>query len=105
GSPRYDRLPGHYFGPVDLTADNVANLSTEGSGGAFGANAGFLWKIDSQARWSIGGVFRQGPRFNINARTIAVDQPSVALERHRVPDVYGLGVAYKSKEGSTKIAL
>jgi long-chain fatty acid transport protein len=73
-------------------------------------NAGILWKFAES--WRLGGVYRQGPRFDyelINragslsaepAGTIvaAVTDRSIAF-----PNVWGLGVAYRSPNGSLTV--
>ena len=71
-----------------------------------GFNVGILWSFAES--WRLGGVYRQGPRFDyllVNRAgpfnplpdgTIVglVDDRSIAF-----PDVWGLGVAYRSRDG------
>ncbi len=114
-----DRLPGSFYGPADFSRDNHRrDLSEKGDDRAFGLSLGFLWKLGRQQKWSVGGVFRQGPDFGttrtstfghhgpgsdefngpLGIRTF--DQPPGSVT---VPDVFGLGVAFRTAEGSTKM--
>jgi len=75
-----------------------------------GINVGVLWKFAEN--WRLGGVFRQGPRFDyelynragpahpLPEGTVlgAVTDRSIAF-----PDVWGLGVAYRSPDGSLTV--
>jgi len=75
-----------------------------------GYNAGVLWKFAES--WRLGGVFRQGPRFDyelINRAGPLHEEPAgtiVAAVTDRsiaFPDVWGLGVAYRSPNGSLTV--
>ncbi len=72
----------------------------------WGINLGFLWKIADS--WRLGGVFREGPRFDYELQILA--GPASPLPEGSVidslngrslafPDVLGLGVAYRSPDG------
>ncbi len=74
-------------------------------------HGGFLWRASPQ--WSVGGYFRQGPRMNLRVietagpaegeapeGTIELDETS----RLELPDVYGLGVAFRSKGGAWTVS-
>ncbi|MDH3402446.1 MAG: hypothetical protein OES32_03515 [Acidobacteriota bacterium] len=74
--------------------------------GDWGLAAGFLWNVASE--WKLGGVYRQGPELAFEgALTAGPAHPQLpAGERvflgsspWRLPDVYGLGVAYRSRDG------
>ncbi|HYN22997.1 MAG TPA: hypothetical protein VE078_18710 [Thermoanaerobaculia bacterium] len=105
------RLPGGFYGPPDYSHDNLLfDTEERGDDDAFGINLGFLWKLGKQQRWSIGGVFRQGPDF-ATPRTFVLCLDTVFEcqevgpfdEVFTVPDVIGLGLAYRTAEGKTKI--
>ena len=75
-----------------------------------GINLGVLWKFAES--WRLGGVFRQGPRFDYelyNRAGPANDLPegtvlgSVTDRSIAFPDVWGLGVAYRSPGGSLTV--
>lgn len=120
-----DRLPRFFYGPPDFTDDNLLQSTTQiGDDDTFGFNVGWLWKLGVNRRWSLGGVFRQGPDFETSfegfecvderipgPRTFFPDpDPSCFFAELlpgtiHVPDVFGLGVAYRSAGGTTKIAL
>ena len=112
-----DRLPGGFFGPADFSRDNFFEGITEkGDDEAFGFNLGFLWKLGRQQRWSLGGVFRKGPDFVTQRESEFVDLSRIpetletlivpeAPGSVTVPDVLGLGLAYRADSGSTKITL
>ncbi len=106
------RMPGGLYGPADFSPDNSAIVTKEvGDDEAFGINLGFLWKIGRERRFSVGGVFRQGPDFDTVQETgTKADKfggpdfdPKIPGTL-TVPDVFGLGVAYRSADGSTKIS-
>ncbi|MFP5284918.1 MAG: hypothetical protein ACLGI9_04195, partial [Thermoanaerobaculia bacterium] len=61
-------------------------------------------------RWSLGGVYREGPGFLVRGTTTGQTGGSSAVGGPvqsvlHVPDVYGIGVAYSRDEGRTKLAL
>ena len=101
-----DGLTGNYFGPADFLAGNLANTQTQrGDDSALAANLGLLWRID--ARWSVGAVWRQGPRFDFSAAFVdgpRGDRPGEVDPRlggrgvFHVPDVWGVGVAWRPRE-------
>jgi long-chain fatty acid transport protein len=84
----------------DFNKEPVNSQTQQGDSSDWGIATGFLWE-SRQKRWSIGGVYRQGPEFTFRARSqpekgaildFAVsDQQAV----FHVPDVYGLGVAFR----------
>jgi hypothetical protein len=113
------RLPGGFYGPPDYGPDNISFDSEEiGDDHAFGINLGFLWKLGKEQRWSVGGVFRQGPDFTTtrDLRVCGLDpdvndgitvrcdfDTSLQSGAFTVPDVIGLGLAYRTAEGKTKM--
>ncbi len=64
-------------------------------------NAGFLWRFADQ--WRLGGVYRGGPEFALRSESRAGTPPIDRLppQIHRfpflLPDVLGLGVAFKTR--------
>jgi long-subunit fatty acid transport protein len=78
----------------------------------WGLTVGFLWKVTGQ--WSAGGFYRQGPELG----TEAIDTSGPFLEPDLpdgtvlssgptpigFPDVYGLGIAYKSPNGALTVS-
>jgi long-subunit fatty acid transport protein len=99
--------PGGFWGPPDIRADNVLNFQTQrGSDDNYGFNVGFLYRASD--RFSFGGVYRQGPEFDLQARSVAGPQASEpgTIFRDRpatfnVPDVYGLGFAIRPSDAFT----
>ena len=65
-----------------------------------GFNAGFLWHLPR--RFSLGGFFRRGPSFALTATLFAPETPPVTDPRvpFDLADVFGLGVAYRSRNGA-----
>ena len=107
------RMPGGFYGPADFSLDNSFTITNEvGNDTAFGINLGFLWKFGREQRFSVGGVFREGPAFDtVQTTFVAADRfdPAEHIEPPvagtlTVPDVTGLGVAYRSADGKTKLS-
>ena len=107
--------PAGFFGPNPYDPrDRVGTGIYEFEDPAWGFNLGFLWFLDRQ--WSLGGFFRRGGQFQgkgvvasgpaldppIPEGTVGEEDGSMHLE---VPNVYGLGVAYRSKNGSWTASL
>jgi long-subunit fatty acid transport protein len=91
------------FSPDRL--DTTYSHEAQDSGVSF--HGGFLWR--ATPRWSVGGYFRQGPRLTLRViettgpaeeevppGTIDLDETSPL----RLPDVYGLGAAFRSAGGA-----
>lgn len=103
GDPQNDRQTGSFYGPADFKPRNINNTQfQEGSDRAAAGSLGVLWKISGE--WSLGAVYREGPDFDFQATF--VDGPASPLPgevdaslggngRYHVPDVFGLGVAYR----------
>jgi len=118
--PRESRRPGTFYGPADYNLDNIFDFTEERTDDdAFGVNIGFLWKIGRERRLSIGGVFRQGPDFDTAGESYTFDDGDTDTPVFdpmffdfventggtlTVPDVVGLGVAYRTTDGRTKFA-
>lgn len=70
-------------------------------------SAGFLWSLGPQ--WRLGGFYRQGPTFDLEV-TAQGGPAGPFVEAGRLtspmslPDVYGLGLAYRSLEGRLTVA-
>ena len=73
----------------------------------WGFTGGFLWNVTGQ--WSVGGSYREGLKFELNQQVssgpilesfVPVGTPLVSdTSPLEFPDVYGLGVAFKSHNG------
>jgi long-subunit fatty acid transport protein len=75
-----------------------------------GINFGVLWKFADS--WHLGGVYRQGPRFRyelynragpLNPEPEGTVLESVTDRSIAFPDVWGLGLAYRSPDGSLTV--
>jgi long-subunit fatty acid transport protein len=101
-----DTGPGGLFGPPLYTPENLVDTQIQkGDDRKIGFNAGFLWHVTDS--WSFGGVYRQGPDFDLDATYIRGPlAPSSAHNdtkpaRYKVPDVFGLGAAVQPTELTT----
>jgi len=102
--PTEESLPEGFFGPNSYDPESrlvTALLAIDDSDWTF--NLGFLWHVSRQ--WSMGGFFRQGPEFFLEAtassgpfiRDVPVGTVLDTAESPiGYPDVFGLGVAFKS---------
>ena len=81
----------------------------------WGWSAGALWNISD--RWSLGAFYRQGPEFQLAYEVFAgplwwIINPEVpdgtlfvrVVGQMFYPDVYGLGVAYRSRDGKLSVS-
>ena len=75
-----------------------------------GFNLGLLWKFTES--WRLGAVYRKGPRFDyelynragpLNQEPAGTILESVTDRSIAFPDVWGLGLAYRSPDGSLTI--
>lgn len=94
---------GGRFGPPDYSDSNLRNLVAQrGDETAFGFNAGFLVKATDAL--SIGGVFRQGPKLDYVSTANRVNpagESSIIETSLKVPNVVGLGLAYRLSDRAT----
>jgi long-subunit fatty acid transport protein len=70
----------------------------------WGVNAGILW--NPSQRFRLGGFFREGPELAIGTGSTAITRvaapdPVTTLE---LPDTYGLGTAFRSRDGALTVA-
>lgn len=105
-----ETLPGGFFGPNSYHPEALYGTGEyKWPGPDLGVNLGFLWSLNRH--WSLGGFFRQGSEFSGTAVEFsgpALDPPypvgtiadSATGISGKIPDVYGLGVAYRSQNGS-----
>jgi hypothetical protein len=103
--PTEESLPEGFFGPHSYNQESLllTNLLTiNDSDWTF--NLGFLWHASRQ--WSVGGFFRRGPEFLLEETTFSgpflrdIPEGTVvdtAESPIGFPDVFGLGVAFKSE--------
>jgi hypothetical protein len=105
-----ETLPDGFFGPNAYHLEaHYGTGEYHWDGSDLGFNLGILWSLNRQ--WSLGGFFRQGGELTGNALefsgpalappypvgTIATSESGIP---GKIPDVYGLGVAYRSQDGS-----
>ena len=97
------------FGDPDYSANNVLSFQDQkGDDNSLGASLGFRWAPSD--KWSFGGVYRQGPNFDLDttntfgpaagANFSGMVRARQVAEFH-VPDVFGLGVAFKPTDAVT----
>lgn len=99
--------PGTFFGPPDFAPANVANSQTQtGDDDDVAVIAGLLWQ--ASPRWSFGAVYRQGPSFDFEARSVAGAASQVPGDllasqtaEFNVPDVWGVGTAFRPTDAFT----
>jgi len=99
--------PGGFWGVPDYSASNVLNYQEQtGDDTDVAFNLGFLWKLGE--KFSLGGVYRQGPSFSYNTRNVAGpaaanpgEEFAAAEAEFNVPDVYGLGFAIRATDAFT----
>jgi long-chain fatty acid transport protein len=106
-----DQFPETFWESNSFLADRVFETSrflSESSD--WGINAGFLWRFAEG--WRLGGVYRQGPDLGYTIANRAgpahwepegSDLGSVSGLSISLPDVYGVGVAYRSPSGSVTV--
>jgi long-chain fatty acid transport protein len=99
-------LPGDLLDPPSFSPEHLVNIQTQrGQDNDWGMTAGFLWE-SKQRRWSLGGIYREGPDFTFQATSRSARQPSddfyfTPREQQasfHVPDVYGLGIAFRPRD-------
>jgi hypothetical protein len=100
------------FGPNSFLPERqFANGDMAFDGSDWGFNCGLLWVLSEQ--WSLGGFYRQGPEFDLTYDVRSglgweLIDPSISpgtlilgvVGPIAFPDVYGLGVSYRSRSGS-----
>ena len=98
-----ETAPGGLFGPSLFTPENLVDTqSLAGDERENGFNAGFRWDVGSG--WSLGGVYREGPEFDIDALYLRgpLGEAGPASQRlparYDLPEVLGVGVAYQPTE-------
>lgn len=75
----------------------------KGEDNDWGIGVGFLWE-SPQKKWSLGGVYRQGPDFTFRAHSQSEAGALLRFEPRdqqavfHVPDVYGLGFAFRPSD-------
>ena len=106
-----DRFPETFWESNSFLADRVFETSQFVSESSdWGINAGILWRFAEG--WRLGGVYRQGPDLGYTIANRAgpahwepegSDTGSVSGLRISIPDVYGVGVAYRSPRGNVTV--
>lgn len=97
-----------FYQPSAFSAERLdTTYSHQAKASGVSLHAGFLWRASPQ--WSVGGYFREGPRLELvvmeTAGPVEGDFPEGTIVLHetsplRLPDVYGLGVAFRSSGGA-----
>lgn len=103
--PDDDTFDSYFAEASFLASRQVHEITIEAEGSDWGLAAGFLWNLADN--WGLGGVYRQGPEFEWRADFVAgpvnPDLPPGTPARFTIPlalpDVYGLGVSYRSDNG------
>ncbi len=105
------------FGPTSyLPERRIADGEMAIDDSDWGLSAGLLWSFAE--RWSLGAFYRQGPEFKLvytvvggTLGPIFLDPPLPSGETAFIietpmqfPDVYGLGVAYRSRDGKLAVS-
>ncbi len=90
-----------------FSADRLdTSYSHQARGSGVSLHSGFLWRASPQ--WQVGGYYRPGPRLRLRvietAGPLESDDPegTILLDESsplKLPDVYGLGIAFRSKDG------
>jgi long-subunit fatty acid transport protein len=106
-----DRYPETFWQANSFLADRLflsGQFVSESSD--WGISAGFLWRFAEG--WRFGGVYRQGPDFDYTIANRAgpahwepegSDLGSLSGKKISIPDVWGLGVAYRSPSGAVTV--
>ena len=109
-----ETLPLGFFGPNSYASEGVfATGLFESDDTDWGLNLGLLWFLTQQ--WSLGAFYRSGPGITMSGEERsgpALDPPipdgtiwdSASAIPLGFPDVYGLGFAYRSKNGSWTVS-
>jgi long-subunit fatty acid transport protein len=91
---------------LDLDPDNLRGIGTQkGNDGDFSFTLGLLWQPNDT--WSVGAVYRRGPDFSYRYKSVNffdARPPTEGTTDFVVPDVFGVGVAYRPSE-SWRVAL
>ena len=95
--------PAEFVEATNYDHEELTFIQTQvGDDSGWGITVGFLWE-SGNTNWSTGGVYRQGPKFDLIATSKAGPAARSGVEfieprqlaTFRVPDVYGLGISYK----------
>ncbi len=101
-----------FYGPSAFSPDRLdTSYSHQADDSGFTLHGGFLWRPSPQ--WSVGGYYREGPKLDLRVIEIAGpaegDDPAGTIELDEtsplsLPDVYGLGLAFRSKNGAWTVS-
>lgn len=89
----------HFEGELELTTQSGTGGSRHARSTDWGLNAGVLWNPSD--RLKVGGFYRAGPSLESGVPSTAPASVSRTLE---LPDSYGLGTAYRSRNGALTLA-
>jgi long-subunit fatty acid transport protein len=88
--------------PLYDTANLADSQSQRGEDRTIGFNGGFRWQI--RDGWTLGGAYRQGPKFDLEASRTTPKAPATDVTRPArfdTPDFAGLGLAIQPNEKVT----
>ncbi len=101
-----------FYLPNPFTDDLIdTTYSYTSSTNGWSINAGFLWNLSEN--WSLGGFYREGPTLDFHVtEVVGAGQDefpvgTVELEAKfplSLPDIYGLGLAYRSENGAWTVS-
>jgi long-subunit fatty acid transport protein len=102
-----DDTPEGYFARASFLPDRLSHrFVAQARESDWGLAAGFLWSVGRE--WKLGGVYREGPKLKFDVTLTAGPlHPDLPPGRRlylggalwRLPDVYGLGLSYRSPDG------
>ncbi|MGV8040772.1 MAG: OmpP1/FadL family transporter [Thermoanaerobaculaceae bacterium] len=90
----------HFEGELGLAPLGGSGGTRRARSTDWGLNAGVLWNPSERLR--VGSFFREGPSLDSGAASTAPASMSRTLE---LPDSYGLGTAYRSRNGALTLAV
>jgi long-chain fatty acid transport protein len=91
--------------PIDFsTATDIESIQRQEDGDSdIAISLGFRWNLND--KWGIGGVYRQGPDLEFRATntrpSVSTDLAADQTAKFNVPDVYGLGLAFRPTDALT----
>jgi hypothetical protein len=96
-----------YFADASFLPERLSRTTRVELGGTdLGLVAGFLWSLSP--RWKMGGAYRAGPELSLSGESSAgpanTELPAgtrvfLGADQWSFPDVYALGIAYRSRDG------
>jgi long-subunit fatty acid transport protein len=94
--------------PPLFSEENVTNVQKQiGDDKSIAMNLGLLWQSEAQT-WSVGGVYRQGPDFDLLVTSelapVGTSETIVVPDaRFHMPDVFGVGIAFRKSSFTVSV--